>query len=197
MTMYIDVQLGQVAMAQGRVRDAEAYYRRAQRVANNNYVLAAVPAAICGVLLQELALECNRAAPGAELARVPEALTTGSSPFSAFAAASGAVVELRLRDEGVDGALTAADEMLDYVREARLPALARHLSALRVSLLAVAGRIGDGEEVWGRCHVNLHLASLWAPTPELMQRSSLAATVSSRRRGIGGVFGGRPDGVGR
>ena len=47
------------------------------------------------------------------------------------------------------------------------------------------------------CHVNRHLASLWAPTPEIMQRSSLAATVSSRRRGIGGVFGGRPDGVGR
>ena len=107
------------------------------------------------------------------------------------------MVELRLRDEGVDGALPAADKMLDYVGEARLPALARHLSALRVSLLAVAGRIGDGEEVWGRCHVNRHLASLWAPTPEIMQRSSLAATVSSRRRGIGGVFGGRPDGVGR
>ncbi len=48
-----------------------------------------------------------------------------------------------------------------------------------------------------RCHVSRHLASLWAATPEIMQRSSLAATVSSRRRGIGGVFGGRPDGVGR
>ena len=58
-----------------------------------------------------------------------------------------------------------------------------------------AKRITDA---WaGRCHVNRHLASLWAPTPEIMQRSSLAATVSSRRRGIGGVFGGRPDGVGR
>ena len=53
------------------------------------------------------------------------------------------------------------------------------------------------ERFAGRCHVNRHLASLWAPTPEIMQRSSLAATVSSRRRGIGGVFGGRPDGVGR
>ena len=48
-----------------------------------------------------------------------------------------------------------------------------------------------------RCHVNHRVTSLWAPTPEIMQRSSLAATVSSRRRGIGGVFGGRPDGVGR
>ena len=50
--------------------------------------------------------------------------------------------------------------------------------------------------VW-RCHVNHRVTSLWAQTPEIMQRSSLAATVSSRRRGIGGVFGGRPDGVGR
>ena len=55
----------------------------------------------------------------------------------------------------------------------------------------------DLESARWRCHVNRHLASLWAPTPEIMQRSSLAATVSSRRRGIGGVFGGRPDGVGR
>ena len=53
-------------------------------------------------------------------------------------------------------------------------------------------------DAWeGRCHVNHRVTSLWAPTPEIMQRSSLAATVSSRRRGIGGVFGGRPDGVGR
>ena len=53
------------------------------------------------------------------------------------------------------------------------------------------------QRVAGRCHVNHRVTSLWAPTPEIMQRSSLAATVSSRRRGIGGVFGGRPDGVGR
>ena len=68
-------------------------------------------------------------------------------------------------------------------------------------LLLVPGLGGGGawwhHQVEGRCHVNRHLASLWAPTPEIMQRSSLAATVSSRRRGIGGVFGGRPDGVGR
>ena len=53
------------------------------------------------------------------------------------------------------------------------------------------------EVLFWRCHVNHRVTSLWAPTPEIMQRSSLAATVSSRRRGIGGVFGGRPDGVGR
>ena len=148
MRMFVDVQVGQIAMAQGRVQDAAAHYLGAERVAKKNYMLDAVPAAICRVLLQELALECDRAAPGAALARVPEALATGSSPFSAYAAGAGAAVELKLRDEGVEGALAAADEMLDYVREERLPALARYLSALRVSLLAIAGRIDDGEEAW-------------------------------------------------
>ena len=52
--------------------------------------------------------------------------------------------------------------------------------------------MGTREASRGRCHVNHRVTSLWAPTPEIMQRSSLAATVSSRRRGIGGVFGGRP-----
>ena len=148
MTMFVDVQAGQIAMAQGRVQDAVSHYRRAERVAKKDYVVDAEPAAICEVLLRELALECNRAAPDAEPARVPGALLTGSTPFSAYAAASGAVVDLRLRDEGVDGALAAADEMLDHARGARLPALVRCLSALRVSVLAIAGRIGDGEEAW-------------------------------------------------
>ena len=148
MRMSVDMQLGQIAMAQGRVQDATAHYLGVERVARKNYVPDPVPAAVSGVLLQELALECNRAAPDPALTRVPGALATGSSPFSAYAAAAGAVVDLRLRDEGVDGALAAADEMLDYVRAARLPALVRYVSALRVSLLAVAGRIGDGEEAW-------------------------------------------------
>ena len=57
-------------------------------------------------------------------------------------------MDLRLRDQGVEGALTVADEMLEYVRSARLPSLVRYVSALRVSLLANAGRIGDREEAW-------------------------------------------------
>ena len=148
MSIYVDLQEGQVAMAQGRVKDAAAHYRRAERVARKNYVLNAEPAAICEVLLQELALESDRATPGAELTRIPGALTTGSTPFQAYAAASGAIVDLKLRDEGVDSALAVADEMLEYVQSARLPAQMRYVSALRISLLVIAGRIGDGEEAW-------------------------------------------------
>ena len=148
MSMYVDVQEGQVAMAQGRVRDASALYRRAQRFATSSYVLGPEPAATCTVLLQELALECGIVEAGAKLAHVPEALATGGSPLQVYAAASGVVVEFALRDEGGGGALAAAESMLAYVRNARLPALVRHVSALRISVLAIEGRIAEGERAW-------------------------------------------------
>lgn len=148
MSMYLDVQEGQVAMAQGRVRDAASLYRRAERIARERYVLDADPAAVCTALIHELSVECGRVAPGAEPERIPEALTRGHTPFQAYAAASGAVVEARLRNEGAEAALADADEMLEYVRRARLPALVRYVSALRVSLLATAGPVGDAERAW-------------------------------------------------
>ena len=146
-SMFVDLQEGQIAMAQGRVRDAAALYRRAERVARASYVVGPEPAAICAVLLQELSVECARA-PNLELKHVPEVLMTGSSPMQVYAAASGAVVDLKLRDEGVESALVAAQEMLDYVRGAGLPALVRYVAGLRVAVLATAGRVEEGEKAW-------------------------------------------------
>ena len=147
-TMYLDVQTGQIALAQGRPQDAEAQYHRAERVAREYYGDDSVPAAICSALLQELALECGRPLPHAKAAGIPEALTTGSSPIQAYAAASDTMLALKLRDEGVESALESAESVLGYVRGARLSALTRHAAALRVSLLATAGRIGDAERAW-------------------------------------------------
>ena len=153
MTMFVDIQVGQIAMARGRVKDAAAHYGRAERVAKENYGVSSEPAVICGVLLQELAHECGRALPDAEPARIPEVLAAGSSPFQAYAAASGTALEMKLQDEGVESALAAAEDMQAYVRGARLPALARYVSALRVSLLAMAGRIVEAESAWKSDHL--------------------------------------------
>ena len=68
--------------------------------------------------------------------------------MSAYAAAAGSAIDLMLLKEGVDSALAATDEMLEYVLGAGLPALIRHLSALRASLLATAGRVGYAEQDW-------------------------------------------------
>ena len=148
MTMFVDMQVGQVAMAQGRVDDAAEHYRRAQRVARQSFVLDAAPVAVANVLLQELELECDRLEPAAGPTCVSRALVSIGTAFSAYVAASGTVVEITLRDEGVDCALTVLDEMLEYVRGAGLVSFVRYLSALRVSMLALAGRIGDAERSW-------------------------------------------------
>ena len=148
MAMIIDLQDGQIAMAQGRVRDAAALYRRAERVARASYVVGPEPAALCGVVSQELSFELIRAAPDTELTRVPEVLMTGSSPMQVYAAACGVVLDVKLRDEGVESALVVADEMLGYVRTAGLPALVRYVAGLRISLLATAGRLAQGERAW-------------------------------------------------
>ena len=147
LSMFVDLQEGQIAMAQGRVRDAVTLYRRAERLARANYVVGPEPAAICAVLLQELSLECSRA-PDLESRHVPEVLMAGSSPMQVYAAASGTMVDFKLRDEGVESALAVAEEMLDYVRGAQLPALVRYVAGLRISVLASAGRIAEGERAW-------------------------------------------------
>ena len=147
MGTYIDLMEGQIAMAQGRAKDAAAHYDRGARMAKRHYPHDGVLAAICRSALQELALECNRIAPGTGLSSVPEALVTGVST-NAYAAAGGVVLELRFEDEGVESALASADEMLGHARTAGALAVVRCLSALRVSVLARAGRLHDAEEAW-------------------------------------------------
>ena len=148
LSVWVDLQIGQVAMAQGRVQDAMERFLHARRATKANFVLDSVRTVLTRVLLQELAIECNHFAPAADFLHVPRPLIASGTPFSAYAAASGVVVELRFRNEGVESALAAVETMLVYVSNAELPALVRYLSAVRISMLAAARRIGDAERSW-------------------------------------------------
>ena len=148
MAIFIDLEIGQIAMAQGRVADAEEHYGRAHGAIQTTELGHAVPALVARVLRREFALECDRLAPVEVLAWVPRRLLATPTSFSTYAAASSAAVEQRRRIEGVDGALAATDQMLEYVLGTGLPALVRYQSALRVSLLTTAGRVGDAEREW-------------------------------------------------
>ena len=75
-------------------------------------------------------------------------MTRNGTPFQAYAAASGVALDRALADTGAEGALAALEEMLDYVRSVGLPALARYLSAMRVSLLVEACRPGEAQRCW-------------------------------------------------
>ena len=148
MWMHAELLRGQVAMAQGHVQDAEWHYRTARRAARKSYVLDPMFPAGAEVMLQELALECSKVSSAAELRSVPQAFMTNGVPFSVFAAASGLVIELKLRAGRTDQALATANELLEYVRGVGLTSLARYLAALRISVLVVAGRARDAQRAW-------------------------------------------------
>ena len=149
MSTHTEILRGQVAMAQGHVQDAESHYRTARRMAGKNRVLDPMTPAGAEVMLQELALECGKVSSAAELQRTPpHAFMTSCVPFSGFAAASGLMIELKLRAGRTDQALATANDLLEYVRRVGLTALARYLAALRISVLVTAGRVGDAERAW-------------------------------------------------
>ena len=148
MSVWVDLQVGQVAMAQGRVQDAMEHYLHARRATKVTLVLESVRTVLAKVLLQELSIECNQFTSSAELTHIPRALTASGTPFSVYAAASGVVAETRFRNEGIESALTAVETMLDYACSAELPALVRYLAAMRIGLLAIARRVADAKRTW-------------------------------------------------
>ena len=148
MMMHGHLLRGQIAMARGQVQEAESHYRRGQRMARKGYVLDPGPMAGARIMSQELALECSAASSAGDLRTVPRAFMTSGVPFSVIAAASGLVIDLRLRDGRADLALAAVDELLEYVRGTGLTALIRYLTALRTSVLVIAGRVEDAERAW-------------------------------------------------
>jgi len=194
MTMYGDVVTGQIAMARGRTEEAAAHYHRAERVARKSYLLDPAAPAMCAVLLQELALECNG---GAALTGVTEAAADGSWPFQPHAAAAANAIDLRLRDRGVDAALARADELLGAVRAASQPTLVRYLAALRISLLAVAGRAGEAERAWAADRLPeaaadcLDLAALTWREMEALACAHLRLTIAQGRFEAAREFAGK------
>ena len=146
--MMVAFQIGQIAMARGRVDTACKRYRSAMRIAKDHFVRDPAPVAIASVLMEELEHERGRRLPSRDPPGIPAALVRHGTPSPAYAAASGVSIARALTGEGAVHALAAVEEMLDYVRGAGLPAPARYLAALRVSLLVDAGRPGDAEQAW-------------------------------------------------
>ena len=147
-TMLVDLEAGQIAMAQGRAADAARLYRDARVVARAGYALDPVPATSARVLELELALECGRPVALPDLPRVPRALMARGTLLSNYAAASATVLELTLRDKGTEQAVSTAEEMLQHLRGAGLTALCRYVSAMYAALLVMAGRTRAAQSAW-------------------------------------------------
>ena len=147
-TMYVDLQLGNIAMAQGRVADAGEAYARAQRVAKADLFEDAGPSVIADVLITELSLERNKAAPLARRSHKVPLLAKSGAWLSIYMAASEAAMELVMQEDGPEEALRQLDELVDFAQTTSLATLVRCLLAQRVSLLVAVGRETDAQRVW-------------------------------------------------
>ena len=148
MSMYMDMQLGTMAMAQGRVDEAAQLYARMRRTAKAVYLRDPMAAAMGEVMVRELAHERNRLGQVGEAGRDPQVLGRSGTPFVPYAAAAGTAVECALRDEGAEAALTVLAGMREYAMRHELAALRRFLAALHVSLRAETGAVDAAQTVW-------------------------------------------------
>ena len=146
--MLLDYQVGTIAMARGNVGDAQAWYARGERALRIDSRHDRGPTLIGEVLMRELELERNYLTYPPEPVPLPNAFDTACSPFQVYAAASAAVVELTLEQQGVIAALVALQEMLDHSHRGDLPSVSRYLSAMSVGTLAAAGRHEEAERTW-------------------------------------------------
>ena len=148
LALHVDLQVGSIAMVQGRVDDAARWYARGQRVARTQFLRDPSVTAHADVLAKELELERHRltqVGPALEVARKFGGVCT---QYYAYAAASGLVAELSLNVGGVDAAVAATDEIRERAYRDELPALSRYLAALRVGILAAAGDVKEAERTW-------------------------------------------------
>ena len=146
--MGVDMLLGQVAMAQGRVKRAAERYRRGLSAARADFLREPRLAVYAEVMVGELALERSRTHGQAAVGRVSMDWYASCPRFAAFAAASEFALEGAFAAGGVDGALRSLKEMTDFAHASELPTVGRLLAALRVSTLSTAGRVGEAERAW-------------------------------------------------
>ena len=148
--LYGSLLRGQIAFVEGRVQEARAHYRTARRISRQCFLLDPAAATSTAITMSELTLECGRTATVAEPPGLRTALMREGQPFSAFAVGCRVLIDTRLRSGRVDRALAVADELLGHVRRAGLVTFARSLAAMRISVLAMAGRVEEAELAWRR-----------------------------------------------
>ena len=100
-------------------------------------------------LLRELQFERNRLslAMVAQM-RLRENFTRLGNTFVSHASDSTIISEIAQYTAGVDEALAVLTEMTEYARLTERHTLIRHLAALRVAMLASAGRVTEAERSW-------------------------------------------------
>ena len=130
-SVFANLTLGTVAMAQGRVRDAARHYGNG------------APTAIADILSWELEHERCCDPPGTAAHNVPTIPETGW--MDVYAAAYGVAAELAFDTQA---ALFAVEQAREHAQRKNLVTVARFLSALRVTWLVKQERHTEAARAW-------------------------------------------------
>lgn len=178
--LYGGVLHGQIDFLRGRPQAARARFRKARRTARKHFLMDPTALTSCDVASREVTLECNPAAAAADPPGVRKLLLSHGVPFSWFTTASNVLIGVRLRSGNVDQALDLADSLARHSRRAGLTAFLRFAAALRVSVLAIAGRAAEAERAWRR--EELPEASLDCVDPAARSWREMEAVSEARAR---------------
>jgi LuxR family maltose regulon positive regulatory protein len=138
---YIDLQLGSVAVAEGRGDEAARRYRAFLSAARKYFADDQGMRLVGNVLVAELAYETN---DGASTARsLLPLLEQHEAWFELQAAGYATAARVTFDEDGLDAALAVLERGVAYGRMHRLEALLRWFDLLRVELFLRAGRPGD------------------------------------------------------
>ena len=146
---HVALHLGIVAMAQGRVADAEACYARAARIAEQHFPLHPPMARTVEILLAELNLERDNMEfvhRWASAIQLP--LRNPVAWLDIYVAAYEAGAQWRFEIGGAEDALLSIETWRDAAELEGLTSVVRHLSALRIDYLVAAGRIDEAGWAW-------------------------------------------------
>ena len=148
-SLHIDIQLGNMAMARGQAQEAETCYTNVLESAQAHYPDDPLAVTAGDALLRELQFERNRLTlPIAAGMGLRENYARPGNTFATQASECAIITEVAHYTDGVDGALSAVTRMTEYARLTRRRTLARYLAALRVGTLAAAGRADEAERAW-------------------------------------------------
>lgn len=146
---HLDLQAGSAAMARGHPRVARRYYDRALEVARASHLRDVGAVMIGEALAAELEFECSAGAPRLGGPRVsPRLLGRCSAWLDVYAASIATTVESEMLRRGPRAALASVEDACEYARRTERPALARFLSALRVSVLLDGGDVDEAARAW-------------------------------------------------
>ena len=146
---HLDLQLGLVAMAQGHTEDASDRYQAALALAREAHLGDTGTVMFGEILAAELELERNvNTRPLVSPTVSPRLLGESAAWHDVYAANIGVAAELAIASGAPDRALATVVGARDFARSTERPALATLVSAMRVSVLVIAGRVDEALRAW-------------------------------------------------